>query len=129
MALELSNYILVFQDDNVYRHPLKADPYLLPQGTWALSDSDEVAKRPCTAFLDAAKRKVAWIVQTTSPLEERYKEWSKQRDAEMFVMDYFSINELMAIGLVLTSTSVSCSLNPSSQHHTQSQSRCSPTHL
>jgi hypothetical protein len=51
-------------------------------------------------FLKAALLGNAWVVQATSPEERRYKDWSKEYSADMFVMDYFSISEIAALGLV-----------------------------
>lgn len=102
MAFQLTGYIIVFQDGNVFRHPLSAEPYILPHGTWALADSNDRAKQPCDIFLDAAEQKIAWIVQTTSPVEARYKTWQKVHQAETFVMNCFSLNEMTALGLVFT---------------------------
>jgi len=47
-----------------------------------------------------AQQKDAWIVQTTSPLEKRWKEWTKQLGANFYVMKPFSLNEMRALGLV-----------------------------
>ncbi|KAI9438700.1 hypothetical protein H4582DRAFT_191942 [Lactarius indigo] len=70
------------------------------KGTWALSDSNDQAKRPCSAFLKASHLGV-WIVQTSPPLEERWETWSKYHDVGMFVVDHFSIKEITALGKVL----------------------------
>jgi hypothetical protein len=102
VAFQLSQRIIVFQDGNVFRHPLETEPDILPPGTWALTDSNDRIKQPCNTFLDAAERKIAWIVQTTSPLEQRYKDWKKYNWADTFVMDCFSFDEMTALGLVLT---------------------------
>ncbi|KAH9035823.1 hypothetical protein EDB84DRAFT_1210475 [Lactarius hengduanensis] len=101
VALQLSNHILVFRDDGVLRYPLAADPHQFPEGTWALSDSNDRAKQPCNTFLRASDLRQAWIVQTSPPLEERWKTWSKYKNADMFVMDHFSIKEITALGKVL----------------------------
>ncbi|KAI9464952.1 hypothetical protein BJY52DRAFT_1144826, partial [Lactarius psammicola] len=101
VALQLLSYFVVFRDDGVYRYPLDADPDYLPEGTWALSDSNDVAKQPCTAFLGAAQLQCAWIVQTASPLEERWKNWQKHRNADTFVMNHISIQEITTLGNVL----------------------------
>ncbi|KAH8986501.1 hypothetical protein EDB83DRAFT_2683759 [Lactarius deliciosus] len=99
VSLQRSSHILVFRDDGVYRHPLDAVPDYLPEGTWALSDAGRVAEKPCKVFLDAAED-TAWIIQTTSPLETRWKEWAKQHSAVTFVMKGFSAEEITALGLV-----------------------------
>src|SRR6266702_570131 len=99
VVLLLSRHFLVFCDDGVDIHPLDmANPDVFPRGTWALSDSNEEVGSPCSAFIDAAKQEIAWIVQTTSPMEERWKEWKKECSADMFVMVPPSINEITALG-------------------------------
>ncbi|KAH9066290.1 hypothetical protein EDB87DRAFT_703940 [Lactarius vividus] len=100
VSLQRSSDILVFRDDGVYRHPLNAAPDYLPKGTWALSDSGHQAKQPCDVFMGAAKRYATWIIQTTSPLEERWRDWAKQLTAVMFVMNRFSAAEITALGKV-----------------------------
>jgi len=101
VALQLSSHFLVFQGTHVNIYPNElANPYVIPIGAWALSDSSYRAKQPCNTFLDAAKQQFAWIVHTTSPLERRWKEWEKQHSVDMFVMDHFSIGEITALGSV-----------------------------
>lgn len=99
MALELFGYFLIFWDDGVYRHPLSADPQAdhLPRGTWALSQSHQPTYQPCSAFLSAARLKLAWIVQTTSVFK-RTKDWTEQLNTDTFIMDYFSIQEITVLG-------------------------------
>ena len=97
MALELPCFIIVFQDDGVYRHPLSADPDLLPQGTWALAGSHPLTDMPCSTFLHASGLQIAWIVQTT-PLSKMPKGWQRQLNTDTFIMDYFSIQEMTALG-------------------------------
>lgn len=102
VAFELPHHFLVFHDDDVDMHPLNLDnPDVFPTGTWALSDSSIKDKVPCSAFRSAAKRGIAWIVQTTSPSEERWKAWKKELSASMYVMDYFSKVEMTALGKIL----------------------------
>jgi hypothetical protein len=79
--------------------PVTSNSSLLPPGTWALADSNAMIGKPCGAFLDTSPKDV-WIVQATSPLRERWYEWSKQHDASKYVMDWFPPNELVVLGLV-----------------------------
>ncbi|KAH9068326.1 hypothetical protein EDB83DRAFT_2518685 [Lactarius deliciosus] len=37
---------------------------------WALSDSNAKPEQPSTAFQGASERRIAWLVQTTPPVEE-----------------------------------------------------------
>jgi hypothetical protein len=69
----------------------------LPNGTWALADSSEFIEQPCSAFLATPLRDV-WVIQATSPKRSRWREWSKQREANMYVMDWFYSNELRTLG-------------------------------
>ncbi|KAH9164837.1 hypothetical protein EDB89DRAFT_385511 [Lactarius sanguifluus] len=100
VSLQRSNHILVFQDDGVYRYPQDAEPDCLPARTWALSDSGHRAKQPCDVFFDATEQYAAWIIQTTPPLEERWREWAKQLTAVTFVMNGFSAAEITALSKV-----------------------------
>ncbi|KAH9000664.1 hypothetical protein EDB86DRAFT_3075130 [Lactarius hatsudake] len=100
IALQLSKHFLIFQGAGTEIYPNElADPTVVPKGTWALSDSNDRAKQPCTMFLDAAEQHISWIVQTTSPLEERWRDWAKRHLADMFVMSHFSIDEIKMLNL------------------------------
>ncbi|KAH9003452.1 hypothetical protein EDB86DRAFT_2362458 [Lactarius hatsudake] len=100
VSLQLAPYVIVFRDDGVYRHSQQAEPDYLPTGTWALSDAGRLDEKPCPAYKDAAGRRKAWIIQTTSPLEDRWRQWKKQYTAVMFVMQGFSAEEITALGKV-----------------------------
>ncbi|KAH9003512.1 hypothetical protein EDB86DRAFT_3241318 [Lactarius hatsudake] len=77
VSLQLAPHILVFRDDGVYRHSQEPEPGYIPTG-----------------------RQTAWIIQTTSPLETRWKGWAKQYTADTFVMNGFSAAEITALGKV-----------------------------
>ncbi|KAH9074287.1 hypothetical protein EDB83DRAFT_2657196 [Lactarius deliciosus] len=100
VSLQLAPYIFVFRDDGVYRHSQEPEPGCIPTGTWALSDAGRLDHTPCNAFLYAAGRHTAWVIQTTSPLETKWKQWAKQYTADMFVMNGFSAAEITALGKV-----------------------------
>ncbi len=95
-------HIFVFQSDGVDVHGHKSGA--LPVGCWALSDSNHRAQLPCVTFEIYALRHTAWIVQTTSPSEMRWKEWTKQLGASFYVMKPYSLKEMRALGLVLLGT-------------------------
>ncbi|KAH9022953.1 hypothetical protein EDB85DRAFT_1992850 [Lactarius pseudohatsudake] len=102
VALQVPGHFLVFGFDGVEIHPLDQANYnVFPAGTCALSDSNEEVKAPCSAFLGAAKQGRAWIVQATSPLEERWRMWKKQRSADIFVMDHPTVDEIESLGKIL----------------------------
>jgi hypothetical protein len=72
--------------------------YPFPSGTWLLADSNAMVSQPCGAFLRSTIDVL--VVQTTSPKVSRWKEWSKQRQARVFVMDWISRDEMIALGYV-----------------------------
>lgn len=93
MALEQPYRFFLFTDNGVTMHALNEPCDLFPKITWALSDLDEEIRQPCAAFLDASQRGCAWVVQAV-PLE---RGWNL---VEMFIMKYFSISEITALGWV-----------------------------
>ncbi|KAH9024592.1 hypothetical protein EDB84DRAFT_1506460, partial [Lactarius hengduanensis] len=70
VALEQPKFFILFHEGGVYRYSLNADTRYLPDGTWALSDSNDEAPQPCTTFRSASKLRTAWLIQTTSPSGE-----------------------------------------------------------
>ena len=40
----------------------------------------------------------AWVVQTTSPLEHHWRNWSEQNYAGMYYMDIFTLDEMNTLG-------------------------------
>jgi len=99
VAFQLPTQFLVFKEDGVYAHRLDANSKVIPKETWALSDSNDRTQTPCGAFLDAGVQSRAWIIQTTPPEPERCK-WLKYHDGDLYVMKYFSKEEIRALGLV-----------------------------
>jgi hypothetical protein len=99
VAFEVDDNFLVFQANGVSMHSLHARADCIPEGSWALSDSNSQNQQPCSAFLSAATQQRTWIVQATSPLEERWKDWGKEYSANLFVMEPFSVLEIAALGL------------------------------
>ncbi len=75
-----------------------------PEGAdaWALIDSNEQIRviMPCEPFCQASKMGLAWIVQATSPLQLRYKDWKKHCHGFKYVMECFSSEEFISLGLV-----------------------------
>ncbi|KAH9178280.1 hypothetical protein EDB89DRAFT_2239556 [Lactarius sanguifluus] len=43
--------------------------------------SNAKPEQPSTAFQDASERRIAWLIQTTPPVERRLKNWEKYRNA------------------------------------------------
>ena len=81
---------------------------LFPKITWALSDSNDQTGQPCEAFLDDAQEDRTWVVQAISPKGERWKEWQTQHSAKMFIMKYFSFEEITVLGWVSQVLFLSC---------------------
>ena len=108
MALERPDCFFLFSEDGVTRHTKTQYTRLFPKITWALSDSNKIIEQPCAAFLDASQRGRTWVVQTTSPLEKRWEEWKEQNSAGMFIMKYFSVREITALGWVAWFQFIAC---------------------
>ncbi|KAH9177660.1 hypothetical protein EDB89DRAFT_2064625 [Lactarius sanguifluus] len=100
VALEQPEFFILFHEGGVYRYPLKADPRYLPDGTWVLSDSNDEAPKPCSTFRSAAKLRIAWLIQTSSPQMKRWEDWVKYCDADTFVMNHVSIEEITALSKI-----------------------------
>jgi hypothetical protein len=98
VALQLVGYFIVFQDDGVFKYPLTAQPDVLPKGTWALTDSYEQNPQPCDTFQTASNLDIARIIQASSQAEESWKGWNARCSGHVFVMNYFSIDEMAALG-------------------------------
>ncbi|KAH9004464.1 hypothetical protein EDB86DRAFT_1945988 [Lactarius hatsudake] len=100
VALEQPDFFILFHEGGVYRYPLRADTRYLPEGTWVLSDSNDEAPQPCSTFKNAAKLRTVWLIQTASPLKKRWEDWVKYCDADMFVMNHVSIEEITALSKI-----------------------------
>ncbi|KAH9172974.1 hypothetical protein EDB89DRAFT_1905677 [Lactarius sanguifluus] len=100
VALERPDFFILFHDGGVYRYP-KADPNFLPKSTWALTDSTGQTPEPCSAFQTVSKRREAWLIQTTSPEETRWRDWHKYCTADKFLMNPTSIEEITILGKLL----------------------------
>jgi len=77
-----------------------------------LDSCSALARTPCDAFLDAEQDGNACIIQATSPLQDNWKRWQKEHEACLYVMEYFSSDEMKSLGFVqlhFTSTSFSLS--------------------
>ena len=70
----------------------------MPDGTWVLADSHRLFDEPCDAFLTAIRSSRPWVVQTTSPLERRWRSWTEEYDADIYWMDVVTLDELNAVG-------------------------------
>jgi hypothetical protein len=91
-TIQFGKDVILFTDSG----PISYDGFRIisfPSGTWALTDTDQ----PCFAFRRRPRSDV-FLVQTTSPQPDRYKEWQKQRmGTRMFVMQCVTDIELRAL--------------------------------
>ena len=65
--------------------------------TWALSDSTETSKLPCSAFQSGSRMGTAWILLTSSPAAKQYDRFSKECMAGLFIMDCITREESRAL--------------------------------
>ncbi|KAH9000070.1 hypothetical protein EDB92DRAFT_460622 [Lactarius akahatsu] len=100
VALERPGFFILFHDGGVYTLPLNAEAEYIPDGTWALSDGNDEPYQPCSVFRTASKRQTAWVIQTTSQVEARWRRWRKYSRADLFVMNHVSIEEITALSKV-----------------------------
>jgi hypothetical protein len=75
----------------------------IPKRSWALSDSNVETRHPCSAFLEASNERKVLTVQATSPVKERWYEWRKQLHGDVYYMNVFTEDEMVALGLVRSS--------------------------
>ena len=84
-------YYFVFDEQGVAVERLDRESERL-QKCWALVDSNVDIISPSKRILTSARR----VIQTTSPKVERWKEWSKQKNAELYIMDLPNVMETAA---------------------------------
>ena len=101
-AFQISNSIIVFEKNGVTGHDaLNADPDVLPEGAWALLDSEDFETMPCGTFLMASRERRALIVQATSLTTSDFESWTVDDGRVLpYTMDAFSPLELISLGLV-----------------------------
>ena len=99
VTFQVGDRFLLFQDTGVRLCDVNfSSGQIIPDGTWALADSHHHFEEPCDAFLNACKSGRAWVVQTTSPLEDKWRLWEKEYGADIFWMDVVTLDELNALG-------------------------------
>ena len=67
-------------------------PLLGHSGTWAFFDSNNIVLEPTTAFQGPPP--YIRVFQTTSPAQSRWKEWTKQHEIGLYIMNLPSIEEV-----------------------------------
>ncbi|KAH7885728.1 hypothetical protein F5I97DRAFT_1144127 [Phlebopus sp. FC_14] len=90
---------LLFTEDNVAAYteddigPLRPLP-----GVWALSDSNQANFLPFSA---ATMFPMVRVFQATSPATRRWKEWTKQSNIDLYIMDVWRSEELAGLAAIL----------------------------
>jgi hypothetical protein len=95
------NFFL-FQDTGVELEDITAmDGHLMPEGTWALTDSLSSFEAPCPAFMTACRARNAWLVQSTYPMQEHelWESWRKKLSIVMHELEPMSSDEWNALGV------------------------------
>ena len=100
VALQVNGLFVLFGDTGVLLYDSFVDDigHLIPPGTWAHTDSCPNYLQPCPAFMTTLSVGNAWVVQTTSPLEDRWALWQKKFSSPIYYMDVCQLEELIAIG-------------------------------
>ena len=110
VALQRENRVLIFREGGVEMHEADLADMFFRGGEkpWALVDSSETSRHPCTAFQKASQSRLAWFVLTTSASAERHGRLRKECMAGLFVMEFFTREESRALRLVFISTILLC---------------------
>ena len=82
--------IWIFNDSEVRRYKGAVVVPDLPRGAWALCDSNSVLKQPSAFML----RNKLITIQATSPKEDHYAQWVKEKMGLRYYMDVFSEREI-----------------------------------
>ena len=94
VALQLFDYYALFEESKVSFHSLSyAMPLANFHSQWALADSNDKIGSPSWIFRGNPDR--VRPIQTTSPREVRWKEWSKHTRVVGYVMDIWSEKEIV----------------------------------
>jgi hypothetical protein len=90
-AWQVEDGYLLFHENGVDWNRTSPD---LPGECWAFTNSSNTISSVCSAFFLSPE---APVVQVTPPQSTRWKEFAKQQEAELFVMDIWSVEELTAL--------------------------------
>ncbi|KAG9314788.1 hypothetical protein JVU11DRAFT_3874 [Chiua virens] len=100
VALQFPNGLplyALFHDKEAAFHSLDNKDALYTPDTvvWTLCDSNNDVRRPPGLF--KGRRDQVRIIRITSPKEERWKQWKKQHDARLYVMDIWTTHEVRGL--------------------------------
>lgn len=106
VAFQVGGRFVLFQDTGVQLHDATdMEGYIIPDGTWALTDSRTSSEVPCQAFLTASRARNACIIQANATLQD-YELWESPWRNECSVimhkmpLEVMSSDELIALGYV-----------------------------
>ncbi|KAH9022984.1 hypothetical protein EDB85DRAFT_342232 [Lactarius pseudohatsudake] len=99
-ALQLANTFVLFRASGAYLYSGDDRSVDIPRGTLALTPAHVKVKIPCDAFLFAERRRYARIVQVASAYQAGWKKWHEQFEADLFVMNYFSADEIKVLATI-----------------------------
>ncbi|KAH9082063.1 hypothetical protein EDB83DRAFT_2512858 [Lactarius deliciosus] len=99
-ALQLANTFVLFLAGGAYLYSGDDRSVDIPRGTLALTYANVKVKIPCDAFLFATGRGNARIVQVASAYEGGWKKWHEQFGADLYVMNYFSADEIKVLATI-----------------------------
>ncbi|KAN0077949.1 hypothetical protein V8E55_010006 [Tylopilus felleus] len=91
-------FYMLFRDTATFYSLTDATPLYDYGPLWALSDSNAGVQSPPSIFYGTTGVRT---IQTTSPKESRWKEWSKQGRAKCYVMDIWSEKEITDLAMLL----------------------------
>ncbi|KAF8548541.1 hypothetical protein OG21DRAFT_1500960 [Imleria badia] len=91
-------FYVLFRDTATFYSLADPTPLYDHGPLWALSDSNAGVQSPAPIFYSPDDVRT---IQTTSPKESRWKEWSKQSGAECYVMDIWSRKEVTDLTMLL----------------------------
>ncbi|KAF9242372.1 hypothetical protein BU15DRAFT_60492 [Melanogaster broomeanus] len=90
-------YFLFTQNGVTTHSTCDDEPLRSWHGIWALSDSSDATIQPACAFLGVLGVRT---IQATYPDFERWKEWTKQHQAGLYIMDNWTLEEFSALATV-----------------------------
>jgi hypothetical protein len=106
VALQRGKTVLLFREGGVEMHEADSDGEFFHTGakTWALADLNGWSPHLCQAFQLASKMGRAWFVLASSPARNRYDRLRKKYYAGIFIMEYFTREEIQALRSVFIAT-------------------------
>ncbi|KAF8554873.1 hypothetical protein OG21DRAFT_1484324 [Imleria badia] len=93
-----NSFYVLLRDTATFYSFADSTPLYDYEPLWALSDSNAGVQSPASIFYRSSYIRT---IQTTSPTENRWKQWNKQGGAECYVMDIWSGKEIADLAMLL----------------------------